>query len=100
MSHLHFVANEVYRDRVIQMGEQPDRVFVTGAPGIDLIRTTPPTPAAELERRIGMKFAIRSVDRHASPDNAGIRCDRDAISRANGRARRGRPADPVHLSER
>jgi UDP-hydrolysing UDP-N-acetyl-D-glucosamine 2-epimerase len=56
MSHLHFVANEVYRNRVIQMGEQPDRVFVSGAPGIDLIRATPPTPAAELKRRIGVKF--------------------------------------------
>ena len=57
MSHLHFVANSVYRDRVIQMGERPDRVLVTGAPGLDLIRTTPPTPRAELEQRIGLKFA-------------------------------------------
>lgn len=56
MSHLHFVANSVYRDRVIQMGERPDRVLVTGAPGLDLIRTTPPTPRTELEQRIGMKF--------------------------------------------
>jgi UDP-hydrolysing UDP-N-acetyl-D-glucosamine 2-epimerase len=57
MSHLHFVANAVYRDRVIQMGEQPDRVFVSGGPGLDLIRTTPPTPRAELERRLAMTFA-------------------------------------------
>lgn len=56
MSHLHFVANEPYRNRVIQMGEQPDRVFVTGAPGLDAIRTTPPTPRAELEARIGLGF--------------------------------------------
>jgi UDP-N-acetylglucosamine 2-epimerase len=56
MSHLHFVANEVYRNRVIQMGEQPDRVFVTGSPAIDLIRTTRPTPRAELEQRMGMKL--------------------------------------------
>jgi UDP-hydrolysing UDP-N-acetyl-D-glucosamine 2-epimerase len=56
MSHLHFVANEVYRNRVIQMGEQPDRVFVSGGPGLDAIRTTPPTPRADLERRIGIAF--------------------------------------------
>jgi len=37
MSHLHFVATEEFRKRVIQLGEQPDRVFVTGAPGIDNI---------------------------------------------------------------
>jgi UDP-hydrolysing UDP-N-acetyl-D-glucosamine 2-epimerase len=54
MSHLHFVANEVYRNRVIQMGEQPERVFVSGGPGLDAIRTTPPTPRYELERRTGI----------------------------------------------
>jgi UDP-N-acetylglucosamine 2-epimerase (non-hydrolysing) len=57
MSHLHFVTNKVYCERVIQMGEQPNRVFVTGSPAIDAICTTPPTPCAELERRIGIKFA-------------------------------------------
>jgi GDP/UDP-N,N'-diacetylbacillosamine 2-epimerase (hydrolysing) len=35
MSHLHFVATEEYRRRVIQLGEAPDRVFFTGAPGLD-----------------------------------------------------------------
>jgi GDP/UDP-N,N'-diacetylbacillosamine 2-epimerase (hydrolysing) len=34
MSHLHFVATEEYRQRVIQLGEQPDRVFVVGGFGV------------------------------------------------------------------
>lgn len=38
MSHLHFTATEVYRNRVIQLGEQPDRVFNVGAVGIDNIK--------------------------------------------------------------
>lgn len=37
MANLHFVAAEPYRNRVIQMGEQPNRVFNVGAPGIDYI---------------------------------------------------------------
>lgn len=37
MSHLHFTSTEEYRKRVIQLGEQPDRVFNVGAPGIDNI---------------------------------------------------------------
>jgi GDP/UDP-N,N'-diacetylbacillosamine 2-epimerase (hydrolysing) len=37
MSHLHFVAAKPYRHRVIQMGESPSRVFLTGAPGLDYI---------------------------------------------------------------
>ncbi len=56
MSHLHFVANSIYRDRVVQMGEHPDRVFVSGGPGIDLIYTTSPTPPAALERQLGLGF--------------------------------------------
>lgn len=56
MSHLHFVSTERYRQRVVQMGEQPDRVIVSGAPGLDTIRTTRPTPRAELERRLGLSF--------------------------------------------
>ncbi|MBF0454294.1 MAG: UDP-N-acetylglucosamine 2-epimerase (hydrolyzing) [Magnetococcales bacterium] len=35
MSHLHFVAAEPYRQRVIQLGESPQRVFNVGAPGLD-----------------------------------------------------------------
>ena len=37
MSHLHFVAAEEYRKRVIQLGEHPDRVFQVGGLGIDNI---------------------------------------------------------------
>ena len=35
MSHIHFTATEEYRKRVIQMGELPENVFCTGAPGLD-----------------------------------------------------------------
>lgn len=41
MSHLHFTSTESYRQRVIQMGEQPDRVFNVGAIGVDNIKTIP-----------------------------------------------------------
>jgi UDP-hydrolysing UDP-N-acetyl-D-glucosamine 2-epimerase len=37
MAHLHFTAAEPYRQRVIQLGEHPDRVFNVGAPGLDNI---------------------------------------------------------------
>ena len=38
MSSLHFVAAKEYRQRVIQLGEQPHRVFTVGGLGIDNIR--------------------------------------------------------------
>lgn len=37
MSHLHFTSTEVYRRRVIQLGEQPERVFNVGALGVENI---------------------------------------------------------------
>jgi UDP-hydrolysing UDP-N-acetyl-D-glucosamine 2-epimerase len=35
LAHLHFVATEEFRRRVIQLGEAPERIFVVGAPGLD-----------------------------------------------------------------
>lgn len=37
LSHFHFVTTELSKKRVIQMGENPDRVYLTGCPSIDLI---------------------------------------------------------------
>lgn len=37
-SHLHFVAHARARDRVVQMGEDPRNVFVTGNPNLDIIK--------------------------------------------------------------
>jgi|688.fasta_scaffold28540_8 GDP/UDP-N,N'-diacetylbacillosamine 2-epimerase (hydrolysing) len=37
MSQLHFVANKIYRNRVIQLGENPKNVFVVGGLGVDSI---------------------------------------------------------------
>ena len=38
LSHVHFVAATEYARRVIQLGEEPWRVVVTGAPGLDNLR--------------------------------------------------------------
>lgn len=35
MSYLHFTSTESYRKRVIQMGEEPDRVFNVGSIGVE-----------------------------------------------------------------
>lgn len=41
MSHLHFTSCEAYRNRVVQMGENPDRVWVSGSLGVENIRKLP-----------------------------------------------------------
>ncbi|MGE3779111.1 MAG: UDP-N-acetylglucosamine 2-epimerase [Pirellulaceae bacterium] len=37
LAHLHFPANQDAADRIVQMGEEPSRVFVVGCPRIDLV---------------------------------------------------------------
>lgn len=49
LSHLHFVSTEAYAQRVIQLGENPDRVVVCGAPALDNIHTIERMSKAELE---------------------------------------------------
>lgn len=61
MSHLHFVAAEEYRNRVIQLGEQPERVFLVGGLGIDNINRLKLLNRAELEKSIGFKLGAKNL---------------------------------------
>jgi UDP-hydrolysing UDP-N-acetyl-D-glucosamine 2-epimerase len=45
LADLHFVATEKAAERVIRMGEQPERVFVTGCPSIDVVNRALSSPA-------------------------------------------------------
>ena len=61
MSHLHFVAAKKYRNRVIQLGEQPENVFNVGALGIDNIKRIELLSRHELEAEINIKLAQRNL---------------------------------------
>lgn len=50
MSYLHFTSTEQYRRRVIQLGEQPERVFNVGAMSVENILCQEPVSRQELER--------------------------------------------------
>jgi GDP/UDP-N,N'-diacetylbacillosamine 2-epimerase (hydrolysing) len=61
MSHLHFVAAEDHRERVIQLGEDPDRVFVVGVLGIDSIENLELLDRESLEASLGFKLGVRNL---------------------------------------
>ena len=61
MSHLHFVAAEEYRRRVIQLGEDPDRVILVGGLGIDSILRLPLLSPGEVEESLGLTFSERNL---------------------------------------
>src|SRR5690606_29620800 len=61
MSHLHFVATDEYRQRVIQLGEHPQRVFNVGGMGIENINRLPLLSKTEFEQSIGFKLNQRNL---------------------------------------
>jgi UDP-hydrolysing UDP-N-acetyl-D-glucosamine 2-epimerase len=61
MSRLHFAAAEPFARRLIQMGEEPWRVHVTGEPGLDNLRELGRIPTAELETLLGMSLSPAPV---------------------------------------
>ena len=61
MSHLHFTSCENYRKRVIQLGEDPTRVFNFGALAIENIKTVPLMSKSELENSLGFEFAEKNL---------------------------------------
>ena len=61
MSHLHFVAAEEYRNRVIQLGEPPERVFNVGGMGIDAIKRTELLSREELEKSIDFVLGNKNL---------------------------------------
>lgn len=61
MAHLHFPTNSQSAARIRQMGEQPERVMVTGSPGIDLIKTFRPMEKAALEKDLDFRFRDQNL---------------------------------------
>lgn len=61
MSHLHFTSCEEYRKRVIQLGENPDRVFNVGSLGVENIKTVPLMTKEKLEKSLEFKFGNKNI---------------------------------------
>jgi GDP/UDP-N,N'-diacetylbacillosamine 2-epimerase (hydrolysing) len=61
MSQLHFVAANPYRDRVIQLGEQPERVFNVGGLGVDAIAHSTLLDRIALEKSLGYSFGKKNL---------------------------------------
>ena len=61
MSQIHFVAAEPYRDRVIQLGEQPSSVHLVGGLGVDNIKRLALLDRTALEASLGFTFGARNL---------------------------------------
>lgn len=76
MSYLHFTSTEVYRKRVIQLGEHPDRVFNAGALGVENILSRKLLDKSELEEsiqfKLGEKYCLVTFHPVTLEENSGI----------------------------
>ncbi|MFY9107178.1 UDP-N-acetylglucosamine 2-epimerase [Aliarcobacter cryaerophilus] len=61
MSHLHFTATEEYKNRVIQLGEHPSRVFNVGGMGIENIKRLKLLSKDEFEKSIEFKLNSKNI---------------------------------------
>lgn len=82
MSHLHFTSTEEYRQRVVQMGEEPAKVFCVGAIGVDNIKKINLLDKEEVEKYIGFKLDRDTVLATYHPvtlANSSLEADMDAF---------------------
>jgi UDP-N-acetylglucosamine 2-epimerase (non-hydrolysing)/GDP/UDP-N,N'-diacetylbacillosamine 2-epimerase (hydrolysing) len=59
MASIHFPATEIYRSRILQMGEPPDLAFNFGAPGLDSIYRLPLFEKRELAE--SLQFSLEGT---------------------------------------
>lgn len=94
MASLHFPATEIYRHRILAMGEQRDRVFNFGAPGLDQIRNSQLLSRRELEHDLELSLSgppvamitYHPVTRDSTPVDDQIGALLDAVEQSGIRA--------------
>ena len=86
ISHLHFAATRDYADRILQMGEEPWRIHVSGAPSLDNLRRARLPSRTELAERFNIAFdrppllvTFHPVTRQADDVGQQIRALLDAL---------------------
>lgn len=61
MSHLHFTAADEYKNRVIQLGENPETIFNVGGLGADAIKELKLLSKPTVEKKLGFKFNNKNL---------------------------------------
>ena len=61
MSHLHFAATEISKNRIIQMGEKPEYVYNVGGLGVDALEHIDLLTKENIEKILGHKFGKKNL---------------------------------------
>ena len=84
LAHWHCVATEGARERLIAMGEEADRITVTGAPGLDTLLASATVPKAEFMQRVGLpgSSSFRLVTVHTETNSVDAQAPVEAVLEA------------------
>ena len=61
LSQIHFVANEQYKKRIIQLGENPENIFNVGGLGVDAIKELKLLSKSKLEKELNLNFLEKNL---------------------------------------
>lgn len=61
MSHIHFVSNELAKNRLLQLGEEDRNIYVIGSPDIDVMVSDKLPSLSEAKKRYGIEYDEYSV---------------------------------------
>lgn len=61
LSHVHFVANDLAKKRIIQLGEIPDSIHIIGSPDVDVMNSDSLPSIAEVRSRYGLCYDKYSI---------------------------------------
>ena len=81
MSHLHFVSMDAHRERLLQMGEEPWRIFVTGDPALDSLGQIQLPDRPELAKDLGLELnaPVVMVSYHPPTLDLGMEAELEAL---------------------
>ena len=80
MSHLHFVATEKSKKRVLQLGEKPETIFNFGGLGVDAIESNEYVSKEEIQKLTGIKFGEKNLLVTYHPETMSRKSPREQIS--------------------
>jgi GDP/UDP-N,N'-diacetylbacillosamine 2-epimerase (hydrolysing) len=70
-SHLHFASNNIYKNRIIQLGENPKTVYNVGSLGVENIKNSKFFSKIELEKDLKFKFFKKNLIVTVHPVTSG-----------------------------
>lgn len=80
LAALHFTAAEPYRQRILQMGEAPERVFTVGSTAVDNLKAVAAEPQGPIVARAGLDLSNGFLLATFHPETLGDRTPEDQIA--------------------